>query len=314
MPIEIREELKPKQARSHTEGFSAITSHTEPITFHAVYETACTQMKGNCTDFQFLTFTGETEVHELTVLSNDLELLQNLRTAKKVIEYAQKIVLFSSNYPQRSKIVREFINSTQADEVNCYLDSIEDAFTEIKAKSGLDPELRAHLFRMGNCSEMTSVGIIFAQEENLTDSIEKFCIIGGDHVFSVIGRDPRSDPSNYKTWGKNAVVCDPWSGAYYPAFLLEDYLKDYKGLVHLPNGVWECEVERFNPEIQELAIHPPLHSHSIPYDEEGVIQNLISDLTYLLDQRPVPNELFLSGLLAGEGLSPLVDLCKTAPE
>jgi hypothetical protein len=34
----------------------------------------------------------------------------------------------------------------------------------------------------------------------------------GDHAFVVIGRAASSKAADYKTWGPDAVVCDPWGG------------------------------------------------------------------------------------------------------
>lgn len=33
----------------------------------------------------------------------------------------------------------------------------------------------------------------------------------------VIGRNPHSDPDDINTWGKNAVICDPWANRFYEA-------------------------------------------------------------------------------------------------
>jgi hypothetical protein len=46
-----------------------------------------------------------------------------------------------------------------------------------------------------------------------------------DHVFVVIGRPKQTDPSNYLTWGNDAVVCDPWARRAYPAHRLGNELE-----------------------------------------------------------------------------------------
>jgi len=41
-----------------------------------------------------------------------------------------------------------------------------------------------------------------------------------DHVFVVIGRPKATDPTNYETWGPDAVVCDSWARRAYRAATL----------------------------------------------------------------------------------------------
>lgn len=268
------------------------------IALKSLYATACTRVRGNREELGFLTLSGETELHEISISDTPLALIDNINTSQKIVEYAQKVVLFSPTYPSRSKIIQEFINSTSANEVNLYLENIGDNFAEIKSKCGIHPAQRAQIFRAGNCSEMASIGLEFAKSKHLTDNIEKFCIFEGDHVFLVIGRDLESDPSDYKSWGENAVVCDPWSGAYYPATLLEEHLKDYKGLCKLPGGVWECEMDRFNPEKQQVILAPSqsFPNYSIPLEEEQFVQDFVSDLSYILGRSAPVEPLFLTSL------------------
>lgn len=37
------------------------------------------------------------------------------------------------------------------------------------------------------------------------------------HVMLVIGRNPCSKPDDIDTWGKNAVIYDPWANRFYEA-------------------------------------------------------------------------------------------------
>ncbi len=72
---------------------------------------------------------------------------------------------------------------------------------------------------VGNCSEKAQVALAFISKissllgNNPKDvQAELFCLGGLDHEFVVMGRDPDSDPTDYTTWGNNAVICDPWKG------------------------------------------------------------------------------------------------------
>ena len=47
-------------------------------------------------------------------------------------------------------------------------------------------------------------------------SVDMCEVRGGDHALVVIGRQAGSDPSDMRTWGSDAVVCDPWAGLVYP--------------------------------------------------------------------------------------------------
>jgi hypothetical protein len=50
-----------------------------------------------------------------------------------------------------------------------------------------------------------------------------------DHAFVVVGRVQGSSAADPKTWGKEAVVCDPWH-AEGGAYLASDFLtRMYKG-------------------------------------------------------------------------------------
>lgn len=86
---------------------------------------------------------------------------------------------------------------------------------------------------IGNCLELSCKAFVdlMKQFPNLDLKIDVYQILGGDHVFLVIGREIGSDPKDYRTWGKSAMVYDPWFSEYdapvfYPATEIESQLKD----------------------------------------------------------------------------------------
>lgn len=102
---------------------------------------------------------------------------------------------------------------------------------------------------------------------------ETFLIKGGDHGFNVLFRDSGSNPSDYRTWGKNAVVVDAWSGKVFPAcdipkklFAYNGYknsLKQSRGNITIPFDpnyhklILRTKVV-FNPSLnQNFSIFPP---------------------------------------------------------
>ncbi len=101
---------------------------------------------------------------------------------------------------------------------------------------------------------MCDSGLKYALEKFGTDfPIEPFVIEGRDHVFLVIGRSRASVDRNYKEWGADALICDPWSGSCYPAALLEDHLKDFRWVDSSANGEYPS-VAPFDPNIQSLSV------------------------------------------------------------
>ena len=110
--------------------------------------------------------------------------------------------------------------------------------------------------RSGNCSEYSDLALEHIAEHHPTANAEIFHIEGGDHVFLVIGRDKNSNPSNPKTWGKNAVFCDPWANKVYPAADYQKHLQNFTAGRDMDPTTKRIEnkTEPFNPKIHKLAL------------------------------------------------------------
>ena len=191
---------------------------------------------------------------ENVLLKNDsLQLGENIRTGEAIVRYVQANVPCSPNYPRRTET---FTNSV-----------LNDSITVKNGQALLDivretPDLplsevveMIEDYGVGNCEEMSSVGLKYARDTfGPQFPIERFAIHNGDHIFLVIGRDPMSEESDYRNWGSDAVICDPWTGACFPATDLERHLYNYVSTTHdeIPYTV----VSRFNPATQALVADP----------------------------------------------------------
>lgn len=193
---------------------------------------------------------------EIPLLNCSPELKENLRIAKKIISQVRTLIPFSENYFQRSKIFRsnfdEAFLKRKSELIQTSFDSMVDIFEEI---TGIDFETTSEVaqkYKIGNCTELSIVGQECGQK---MASTEIYDIQNGNHVFLVIGRDAKSLPWDYKNWGLNAVVCDSWSGACFPASKIEEYLMDYDDNIEL-DGINHTKVKLFDPTKQFLNIVP----------------------------------------------------------
>ncbi|STY28756.1 Uncharacterised protein [Legionella wadsworthii] len=82
-------------------------------------------------------------------------------------------------------------------------------------------------FTLGNCYEFTLHALDYILNRAPHIDAEVFKIMRGDHYFLVLNRDENSDKRDPKTWGKNAVICDPWLNAVYAAGEYLTYLGKY---------------------------------------------------------------------------------------
>jgi len=96
---------------------------------------------------------------------------------------------------------------------------------------------------IGTCLEMSAVAFKHSIQNKPGLQAELFFLEGGNHVFLVLGRTPSSDPSKYKEWGGEAVICDTWSGKVFPASDIESKLKNFGSTFVDTN---ELKIETYN--------------------------------------------------------------------
>lgn len=103
-------------------------------------------------------------------------------------------------------------------------------------------------WQFGNCMEHVYLALDFLINETKKTSGEIFRIEGGDHVFLVIGRKLRSRIDDPMTWGKTAVICDPWAKKAYPAHEYLEKLRTYRWA----DGV--NHTEPFDPTVHKIGM------------------------------------------------------------
>jgi hypothetical protein len=187
--------------------------------------------------------------------------------AQKIIQHVQGIVLFSSNYPDRSPVLQQ----KSYEDLQCSLHAIYDVSSKIWNEYYYIENPQSWLsslvalvtkYNVGNCGEMAAVGLQYAIDHLASQRVEMFHILGGNHRFLVIGRDEGTDPADYLHWGPNAVVCDPWASRSYPAVQIEQTLQDFRGTEDYPGEGRLTLLEMFDPARQRLSPFNPVLSWS----------------------------------------------------
>lgn len=69
----------------------------------------------------------------------------------------------------------------------------------------------------GNCGEQAAIAFEFLKSKSVRPMDYMVFKEPGDHAFVVIGRTGESPADDYKSWGPEAVVCDPWDGKAFVA-------------------------------------------------------------------------------------------------
>ncbi len=67
----------------------------------------------------------------------------------------------------------------------------------------------AQAYGCGNCGEQSAIAFVYLRQLK-TFPIDWMQVNDYEHAFVIIGRALGSEPTDYLTWGPDAVVCDPW--------------------------------------------------------------------------------------------------------
>lgn len=169
-------------------------------------------------------------------------LRKSMETARKIIHFCNLNVPYSSNFVRRNPVFREGDQNL----IQSILDQLDGLYW-----SSAYPGEKG----VGNCQTLSEYGFNYAvdvlRKEDPDLRVEMAYIERGDHVFLVINRVASVPIEYYAGWGPEAVICDPWSGSYYPAGYLPDFLYDFIGLLH-PESVSHTMVRKFNPGLQKI--------------------------------------------------------------
>jgi hypothetical protein len=100
----------------------------------------------------------------------------------------------------------------------------------------LAPVVAANRHRFANCEARAGLAFLFLAKDK-AKPVECFALHNedADHVFLLLNRAQGSKRSDYKDWGPDAVICDPWAEEVYMASELtakittEEKYKEVKG-------------------------------------------------------------------------------------
>lgn len=87
---------------------------------------------------------------------------------------------------------------------------------------------------VGNCEELATVAFLTLIKNNYQGKIEFVAFQGVDHVFVVLNRPDGTDPTDWKTWGANTIILDPWINRVFRA-------NEF-------GNVWKQNTLQFNPQ------------------------------------------------------------------
>jgi hypothetical protein len=196
--------------------------------------------------------TGDLKKVAATELTEEAK--ANIIVAKKIQAFVREAVPFSGNYPRKSEIY-QYVQSN--DEAEAIADTISQCTVAVQSLKtlGLKHYIDAIMFfQAGNCQEKTLIGFQEGATLPSAPRIEMFHIVNGHHVFLIIGRKEGSLPHDFENFGESCMVCDTWSGAYFPASLIKTYLFDWK-----ETQCWDqrvlTQVAPFDPSYQQLEVY-----------------------------------------------------------
>lgn len=171
-------------------------------------------------------------VDEVEYDASSSALKANLETAKKIVDYTQRAIPFSPNHRQRCVTNCEELNKGDLGALT---------FRLIRTVRGTSPTglwdricfrdevawsaKLAEENGVGNCREMANVGYMHAKRVHPLFPVQRALHEHEDHAFLLVGDDKNKDPY---TPDSDVVVCDPWSGAVFPAHLRKDYQHCYE--------------------------------------------------------------------------------------
>jgi hypothetical protein len=67
----------------------------------------------------------------------------------------------------------------------------------------------AEQFGCGNCGEQSAIAFVYLRRQK-TFPLDWMEVNDYEHAFVIIGRKRGSDTTDARTWGDEAVICDPW--------------------------------------------------------------------------------------------------------
>lgn len=90
----------------------------------------------------------------------------------------------------------------------------------------------------GNCQEQAEIALVHLYQAGILP-LDLMCFTDPDydHVWVGVGLNAGWQPENLRSWGADAVWCDPWQGDGM-AFSIDDFVK---GKVRNLNTIYKCD-------------------------------------------------------------------------
>jgi hypothetical protein len=138
----------------------------------------------------------------------------NVASARRAVDYVtSKMTVGASN--------RVDVLKTGGGSVLCVFATRQTDFA-VAERNGIPsyillPAATAEHVGCGNCGEQAALAFVYLVEDLKVKPVEYMGRTNADHAFVVIGRSKDSDVSDYKTWGDQCVVCDPWDKKSFAA-------------------------------------------------------------------------------------------------
>jgi hypothetical protein len=204
----------------------------------------------------------------VAVFDGEESLEANLQIAGDLMKETFSTIQYSVNYLARSDIKQQA--KKQGIELNSFVGPTMEAYFCLadgrrlaskhyhKKQGSLFDYLHivariAKRTRIGNCGEMAALTFFNGLKKGLwIVTMDYVSIVNGDHSFVVIGRDKNSDPTDYRSWGANAVVLDAWEGKIFKGSELEKNLSS-AGYTNIWTG--QPSQTPFNPNTQSLSVN-----------------------------------------------------------
>ncbi len=222
--------------------------------------------------FKYTTARPETKpIKELIDIEKELKkysfakkkLKNNLEIAYKAINFVRSQIDFSSSHPDTNDLTED-----EQKKLNLKIKKIrEEKIYESKINKKCLKE------RIANCSEYTSLCQKIIYNTGYHFSLNVYRIINGDHTFLVLSE------------GKNAVVCDGWTGTAYPMYNITEKLFTHSTIRHSQGKKYFNITAAFVPEFHEIE---KITDRSIPSRKSAVPSKIIS-FFFPPKTHPIPN-------------------------
>ena len=183
-----------------------------------------------------------------------MPLADNLRAAQQAVAHVKHSGILAANKAQDriraaggiDRVIGTGYNNTAAAGVGVTRSAGILAYTMGNLRGTAEFATRN---KYGNCFEQAIMAFIFLYDRGVRPlDLMTFGSPSYDHVWTCIGLAPGWQGSNLRSWGADAVWCDPWQGEGV-AFAIDDLVK---GKVRNLNAIYRCNtaelVEQGNPK------------------------------------------------------------------